>query len=313
MSTHRPHALALIPLPAITREALASRYELHLAPRGTSDVGDAIALDKIEAVVTNGTTGLSAEWMQKMPALRVVSAFGVGYENVDVQAAKTRGIIVTNAPGTNDETVADHALGLMLALSRGYGLLTQAVRAGQWDNSRAARPTLAGATVGIIGMGRIGQGIARRCAAFGMRVLYCTRTQRADLPYEYESNLHQMAAQCDYLVAACPGGATTRHIINAEILQALGKQGFVINVARGSVVKTDDLIQALQDKAIAGAGLDVLESEPEVPEALKHMDNVLITPHMAGRSPAAHQAQTDALLQSFQDVLEGRKAANAVA
>ena len=309
----RPHVLSLIPLPAMTREALAQRYQLHMAARGPADLVDAfVPLDRIVAVVTNGTTGLSAEWIQQMPALRVVSAFGVGYENVDVPAAHARGVTVTNAPGTNDETVADHALGFMLALSRGYAMLTQTVREGQWDNARAARPTLSGATVGIIGMGRIGQGIARRCAAFGMTVLYNTRTSRADLPYVHESDLLQMAGQCDYLVAACPGGAATRHIINAEVLRALGSQGFVVNVARGSVVNTADLLHALQSGVIAGAGLDVFEGEPTIPEALKAMDNVLLTPHMAGRSPAAHRAQTDVLLASFADALEGRRPAMAV-
>ncbi|QIL73840.1 2-hydroxyacid dehydrogenase (plasmid) [Diaphorobacter sp. HDW4B] len=310
----RPHVLSLIPLPAMTREALAQRYQLHLAARGLSDPVDALVpLDRIVAVVTNGTTGLSAEWIQQMPALRVVSAFGVGYENVDVPAAHARGVIVTNAPGTNDETVADHALGFMLALSRGYAVLTHAVRNGQWDSARAAQPTLCGATVGIIGMGRIGQGIARRCAAFGMRVLYNTRTSRSDLPYAHESDLLKMAEQCDYLVAACPGGAATRHIINAEVLRALGSQGFVVNVARGSVVHTADLVHALQADVIAGAGLDVFEGEPTIPDALKAMDNVLLTPHMAGRSPAAHRAQTDVLLASFADALQGRRPAMVIA
>ena len=140
-----------------------------------------------------------------------------------------------------------------------------------------------------------------------MTVLYNTRTSRADLPYAHESDLLKMAEQCDYLVAACPGGAATRHIINAEVLRALGSQGFVVNVARGSVVNTADLVHALQSGVIAGAGLDVFEGEPSIPEALKAMDNVLLTPHMAGRSPAAHRAQTDVLLASFADALEGRR------
>ncbi|MBF5006764.1 2-hydroxyacid dehydrogenase [Diaphorobacter sp. NR2-3-3-1] len=306
----RPHVLALIPLPEVTRRALSTLYDLHMAERGpgeVDDAGDAVPLDRIVAVVTNGTTGLGAELMRRMPALRVVSAFGVGHENVDLACATQRGVVVTNAPGTNDETVADHALGFLLALGRGYGALTQAVRAGDWERLRTARPTLSGSVVGIIGMGRIGQGIARRCAAFGMRVLYCTRTPRAELAYDYEADLLAMAGRCDYLVAACPGGAATRHIIDADVLRALGPQGFVVNVARGSVVNTGDLVHAMQHGLIAGAGLDVLEDEPLVPEALKSLDNVLITPHMAGRSPAAQQAQTDALLASFADVLAGRR------
>ncbi|GAB2486090.1 2-hydroxyacid dehydrogenase [Comamonas humi] len=308
----RPHLLALVPLPAVTRQALAMHYELLAAADGPAVVQADLPLDQVVAVVTNGTVGLSAALMARLPALRLACAFGVGYENVDVEAARQRGIVVTNAPGTNDDTVADHALGFMLALSRGYGALTEAVRAGGWHQSRAARPTLSGAAVGIIGMGRIGQGIARRAQGFGMRVRYCTRRPCADLPYSHEPDLVALARASDYLVAACPGGPATRHLVNAEVLSALGPQGFLVNVARGSVVQTDDLVRALQGRAIAGAGLDVLESEPEVPEALRLLDNVLITPHMAGRSPAAHQAQTEALLRSLADGLGGRRPAFAV-
>jgi len=306
------HVLSLIPIPAVTRVALSARHTLHEAPQGLRDLtatdAGSIPFEKITAVVTNGTTGLSGEWMARMPALRVVSAFGVGHENIDLQAAAAQGVTVTNAPGTNDETVADHALGFMLALSRGYGMLTTAVRAGRWESSRAARPTLSGAAVGIIGMGRIGQGIARRCEAFGMRVAYCTRNPRSDLQhYIHEPDLQALAQQSDFLVAACPGGPATHHLINANVLRALGPLGYVINVARGSVVNTDDLVQALEHGVIAGAGLDVLEDEPRVPDALAQRDNVLITPHMAGRSPAAQQAQTDVLLQSIEDALAGRE------
>lgn len=308
----RSHVLTLMPLPPVALDALTARYELHQSMQGTHGIDPSVPLDRIAAVVTNGTTGLPASWMARMPALRVVSSFGAGYENVDVQAARARGVVVTNALGTNDETVADHALGFMLALSRGYGVLNDAVRAGQWAQSQGARPSLNGATIGIVGMGRIGQGVARRAQGFGMQVLYCTRSRRDDLPFEHEPDVLALARKSDYLVAACPGGPATRHLIDAQVLEALGPQGFLVNVARGSVVKTDDLIRALQDRAIAGAGLDVLEDEPTVPPAMGTLDNLLITPHMAGRSPAAQLAQTHALLESFADALAGRRPARAV-
>lgn len=308
----RSHVMALIPLPSITREALGTRYVLHMASDGVGSIGADVPLGRIAGVVTNGTTGLSAQLIGQMPALEVINAFGVGYENVDLAAAAARGIVVTNAPGTNDETVADHALGFMLALSRGYGVLSGMVRAGGWKNARAARPSLNGAAVGIIGMGRIGQGIARRAQAFGMRVMYCTRNPRTELPFEYAADLLAMAEASDYLVTACPGGPETWHIVNAKVLAALGREGFLVNVARGSVVNTFDLVDALQKGTIAGAGLDVLESEPEVPREILDMDNVLITPHMAGRSPAAQRAQTAALLESLEAVLNGRQARFAV-
>lgn len=309
----RPHILALIPLPAATRAALAQRYTLHEAPQGQHSPACAAApLGEIAAVVTNGTTGLGAALMAKLSALRLVHAFGVGYENVDTAAAVARGIVVSNAPNTNGETVADHALGFLLALSRGYAALTAAVRTGGWAGARAARPTLHGATLGIIGMGRVGQAIARRATGFSMQVKYFDRSEHAELPYGFVSNLIGLARESDYLVAACPGGASTYHIVDGNVLAALGPQGFFVNVARGSVVHTEELIQALQSGAIAGAGLDVLESEPEVPEALRALDNVLITPHVAGRSPAAQAAQTEALMASLDEFFAGRTPASVV-
>lgn len=305
-----PQILALIPLPAAARVALAERYTLHEAPDGQHGATCAAApLGSIAAVVTNGTTGLGAELMARLPALRLVCAFGVGYENVDIAAAQARGIVVANAPDTNGETVADHAIGMLLALSRGYGALTAAVRAGQWAQARAARPTLHGATLGVIGMGRVGQAIARRAQGFAMQVKYFNRGQREELPYGFASSPVELAAQSDYLVAACPGGASTHHIVDGKVLAALGPQGFFVNVARGSVVKTEDLVQALETGNIAGAGLDVLESEPEVPAALAALaglGKLLITPHVAGRSPAAQAAQTGALLENLAEYFAGR-------
>jgi lactate dehydrogenase-like 2-hydroxyacid dehydrogenase len=309
----RPHILALIPLPDATREALEAHYTLHYAPQGPQDAEYSKSpLAHIAGVVTNGTTGLSGAHIAQLPALRIVCAFGVGHENVDTAAAQARGIVVANAPNTNGETVADHALGFLLALSRGYGALTRAVQQGGWASSRAARPTLHGATLGIIGMGRVGQAIARRGVGFAMQVTYFDRNERSELPYRYVANLMQLARESDYLVAACPGGAATYHLVDSNVLGALGPSGFFVNVARGSVVHTDALVQALQTGAIAGAGLDVLESEPDVPEALRTLSNVLITPHVAGRSPAAQAAQTDALLASLAAFFAGRMPASVV-
>ena len=303
----RLHVLALIPLPAATRAALASIYTVH---EGTST--SSVPWEDIAAVVTNGTTGLSAAQMERMPALRIACAFGAGYEAVDLDAAGQRGVVVAHAPGANDETVADHALGFLLALSRGYGALTAAVRAGGWHGLRAARPTLNGATLGIIGMGRIGKAIARRAVGFGMQVRYCTRGPRNDLPYHHEPSLPALAEASDYLVAACPGGPATHHIVDGPVLAALGPAGFFVNVARGSVVDTEALVQALRRGGIAGAGLDVFEYEPEVPAALRALDNVLLTPHMAGRSPASEAAQTTVLLASLADCFAGRVPAAAI-
>lgn len=306
MAPDKPvRVLALIPLPPATRTALAARYALVETP-GEAD-------HEVQAVVTNGTTGLDAALLARLPALRLACAFGVGHENIDLAAARARGVWVTHAPDTNAETVADHAIGFLLALCRGYGPLTAAVFAGRWEASRAARPTLNGATLGLIGLGGVGQAIARRAQAFGMRVAYHSRHARADLPYAHHPALLSLAETADHLVAACPGGAATRHIVNAPVLRALGPGGFFVNVARGSVVDTGALVSALREGHIAGAGLDVLEGEPAVPPQLATLDNLLLTPHMAGRSPVAQQAQTDALLASLEAFFAGRRPAHVVA
>lgn len=298
MSNQAPPAvLTLIALPESTLDALRKQYTLHHCPDGMPhDVPDAAS---IRAVVTNGSTGLSDAQMALLPALEIVSAFGAGYENVDVSAATRRGIVVTHAPGTNADTVADHAFGMLLALARGYAPLTAAVQQGRWQQSRQARPTLTGGTLGIVGMGRIGRLIAARAQGFAMMIGYHGRRPQSDAPGRYYANLEALAAASDFLVVACNGGPETWHLVNRPVLQALGKSGYVVNVSRGSVLDTQALLYALDAGEIAGAGLDVIENEPEVPAALFRHRNVLITPHMAGRSPASWLAQRDALLASL--------------
>lgn len=292
-----PHVLALIPLPDATLDALRRDYRLDYRPDGSFPSGSSVACTR--AVVTNGSLGLDDGRMAALPALEIVCAFGAGYENIDLAAAARRGIVVTHAPGTNTATVADHAVGMMLALARGYAPLTDAVRQGRWQASRAARPTLTGAALGIVGMGRIGRLIAARAGGFGMSIGYHGRAAREDAPGRFYADLVQLASASDFLVIACNGGSETRHLIDRTVLRALGPQGFVVNVARGSVVDTAALIDALSEGEIAGAGLDVIEDEPCVPEALFAHPNVLVTPHVAGRSPASWLAQRDVLLGSL--------------
>lgn len=306
---HR-HVLALIPLPQATQDALASRYVLQYCPGGPDEAVLRQASGQAVAVITNGSTGLPRSCMAQLTALQLVCSFGAGHENIDLAAAQERGIAVVHAPGINDDTVADHALGFMLALSRHYGPLTQAVGEGRWASVRTARPTLSGATLGIIGMGRIGRAIAQRAAGFQMRILYFNRSPQPQAHGTRVDSVVELARHSDFLVAACPGGPATRHLINKPVLDALGPAGYVINVARGSVVCTEDLIAALQTQSIAGAGLDVLESEPQVPPALVGLDNVLLTPHMAGRSPSAQALQHDMLMGNLAAHFEGRPLAS---
>ncbi|MBY8609733.1 MAG: 2-hydroxyacid dehydrogenase [Burkholderia sp.] len=295
--TARLAVLALVPLPDTTLDALRRDYVLHYHPDGMpADLADA---GTIRAVVTNGTCGLDDVRMARLPALEIVCAFGAGYENVDAAAAARRGIVVTHAPGTNAATVADHAIGMLLALARGYAPLTGAVQAGRWHASRAARPTLAGAALGVIGMGRIGRLVAARAQGFDMTLGYHARGPHGDAPGRYYADLVQLAADSDFLVIACHGGPATRHLVDRAVLRALGPHGYVVNVARGSVLDTAALLDALDAGELAGAGLDVLEHEPDVPAALFDHPDVLVTPHVAGRSPAAWLAQRDALLASL--------------
>lgn len=293
---------------------MEARYELCLAPELNSD--EAIGRfheAKVCAVVTNGSVGLTSAQMDRLPELEIICAFGAGHENIDSAAARARGIAVTYAPGANDATVADHALGLMLAVARGFTVLDPAVRRGEWNGVRAERPTLNGGRVGIIGLGRIGAKIAARAAAFEMRISYLTRQLRADVSWQHYTDVEQLARDSDFLVLACPGGAATRHLVDARVLQALGPKGVLVNISRGSVVDTAALVAALESGGIAGAGLDVFEAEPDVPAALLACRNTVLTPHIAGRSPAAIAAQTDMLLGSLAAHFEGGKSPFAVA
>lgn len=291
--------VVVIPLAERFVAALRERWSVHASPKGPQP--DVLAQHADAAVVvTNGSTGLTDAQMAALPGLRLVCCFGAGYEGVDLAAAKARGIAVTHAPGVNDATVADHALALALALARGLVACDRAVREGRWNQSRTERATLNGARAGVIGLGRIGAGIAKRAAAFDMSVAYHTRRRRDDVPWQHVGSARELAAQSDFLFIACPGGAATRHLVDEAVLAALGPEGYLINVARGSVVSNSALAAALETGAIAGAGLDVIEGEPAVPPTILESDRVLFTPHIAGRSPAALQAQFDMLLANLE-------------
>jgi lactate dehydrogenase-like 2-hydroxyacid dehydrogenase len=300
--------LSIIPLEPIVRTMLDARFDCVHRPKGFETVADSASID---VVLTNGSIGLSAAQIAALPRLRLILCSGAGYENVDQAAASAAGIIVANSPGVNDSTVADHAIGLILAVIRDMPRRDAAVRRGEWGTIRRAAPTLSGSTVGIVGLGNIGRKIADRLAAFETKVLYATRTPR-DVPYGYRANVLALAEESDIVVLACPGGPATRHLIDAVVLSALGSKGFLINVARGSVVDTAALSAALRSGTIAGAAIDVFEGEPHLPDALKDAPNLLVTPHMAGRSPASEQAQGDLIVRNIEACIAGSKIPNAI-
>jgi lactate dehydrogenase-like 2-hydroxyacid dehydrogenase len=224
--------------------------------------------------------------MQRLPKLEIVSSFGVGYDHVDAKWAGAHGIVVTNTPDVLNEEVADTALGLLLCTVREFPQAERYVRAGKWTagNYRLTPATLRDRTVGMVGMGRIGKAIARRLEAFGVPIVYHSRNPQPDVSYRYYPKLVDMARDVDTLMVIVPGGAGTRNIINAEVLEALGPNGILINMARGSVVDEPALIQALEDKKIQSAGLDVYAKEPSVPKELIEMDHVVLFPHLGSAS-----------------------------
>jgi lactate dehydrogenase-like 2-hydroxyacid dehydrogenase len=244
---------------------------------------------EIVAISTGGHTGVKVDdaLMAKLPKLRVVANFGVGYDSVDAAAAAKRGIIVTNTPDVLSEEVADTALGLMIMTVREFSLADRYIRAGRWAKEgdyRLTPASLRGATLGMVGMGRIGQAIAKRAEAFGMPIVYFSRSKKSEVPYQYYSDLIAMASAVDILMVITPGGAGTAKMINADVLAALGPKGILINMARGSVVDEPALIAALKAKSILAAGLDVFYNEPNIDPVFMTLDNATILPHVGSAS-----------------------------
>ncbi|QFS67734.1 2-hydroxyacid dehydrogenase [Delftia tsuruhatensis] len=274
----------------------AAQCEAAIAEHGT----------RIQAVLTIGSIGLSAAQMQRMPALRLVCALGAGYENIDVAHAQAHGIAVGNGAGTNEDCVADHAMGLLIASVRGLVRLDRATRDGVWRTAMPLPPNVSHKRLGILGMGAIGAKIAQRALGFEMEIGYHNRSPRSGLPHRYFGDLLSLALWADVLVVATPGGPGTRHLVNAQVLDALGPQGHLVNIARGSVVDTAALAAALREGRLAGAGLDVYESEPAPPAELLDLDAVVLTPHVGGWSPEAVQASVDRFIANMRCHLEGR-------
>ncbi|GAB3106341.1 2-hydroxyacid dehydrogenase [Cupriavidus yeoncheonensis] len=272
---------------------------MHYAPDAAARA-DAVAThgSTARAVLTMGSIGLTATEIDAMPRLELVCALGAGYENIAHEHARARGIAVANGAGTNDSCVADHAMALLLAAVRAVPQLDIATRAGQWRDTLPLSPNFSGRRMGIVGLGTIGRRIARRGEGFDLEIGYHNRTARTDTTYRYFDSVSALAQWADYLVIATPGGAGTRHLVDAGVLAALGPNGFLVNIARGSVVDTAALAQALHAGTVRGAGLDVYESEPAPPMVLLDCPNLVLTPHMGGWSPEAIQASVDQFLEN---------------
>ena len=246
----------------------------------------------LRAMAASTLTGpVGPDLLDRLPALEIIANFGVGYDNVDVAAARARGITVTNTPGVLDDEVADLALALLLATIRQLPQAERFLRAGSWHQGAfPLSPTLRGRRVGILGLGGIGKAIARRLEGFGVEIAYHGRTRQAGVAYPWHPSALALAQACDTLIAILPGGPDTRHIVDAAVLAALGPDGVFINVARGSVVDQDALVGALRSGTILAAGLDVYAAEPQVPADLLALPNAVLLPHIASGSDHTRSA-----------------------
>ena len=307
MMTTKPDVLAVAKLHPFYLQALQTIYTVHDRTHTEDPKAFATLAPRIVGVAGTGEASVPRSLLSQLPNAKVVSVFGVGYDGVDVAAAIEHGIPVTHTPDVLTDDVADLAMGLVLSVGRTIPQADQFVRAGQWPNGpMTLARKVSGARMGIVGLGRIGKAIAQRASGFGMTIAYTARSEKADSGFQFFPTAQALAANVDFLVVITPGGAGTKHLINAEVLKALGSRGFLINVARGSVVDEQALIEALQNGTIAGAGLDVFANEPHVPEALWSMRNVVLTPHMASATTETRQAMADLAFANMQAGISGQ-------
>jgi hydroxypyruvate reductase len=291
---------------------IGERFELlDAAGKPPAEVFPAEQLSGIRAVITAGGTQLPGCVMDTLPCLRAIICYGTGYDGVDLAAARERDIAVGHSPGANAASVADLAVTLMLTATRRIVPADEFVRDGSWAASKPspllrAVPGNPGRRVGVYGMGEIGRKIAARMAAFETEVGYFSRSRRHDLPYRYFESLEALAEWCSVLMIAVRASADTHHAVNADILKKLGSDGYVINIARGSVIDEAALAAALKDNIIAGAGLDVFEKEPHPPGVLTALPNVALTPHIGGHTADSHAAMQDCVIANLEAFFAGR-------
>ena len=290
-----PQVLAVSKLAPLFASQLTAAFTVHDRLHDADPAALARVAPQVRAIAASGESKVSAGLIAQLPALEIISVRGVGYDGIDVAAAKARGVVVTHTPNVLNDDVADLAIGLMLCAARQLPAADRYVRGGQWQTSgpMPLARKMSGARLGLVGMGRIGQAIAHRAAAFGMSIAYTARSRKPALPHPYFASAAALASEVDFLVVITPGGAGTRKLIDAEVLAALGSKGILVNVARGSVVDEAALIDALERGVIAGAGLDVFEDEPNVPERLRALPQVVLAPHIGSATGQTRQAMAD--------------------
>src|SRR6516164_667344 len=289
-----PDIIVTAPLPPFLYDPLKADYRCHDYVQATDKPGFLASVgSKIRGLVQGGGTVTPTSLLDALPALEIISVFGVGYDGVPVEHCRKRGLKVTNTPDVLTDDVADVAVGLVMMSGRGFARANRFVHAGEWLKRGPELTTkLSGKTAGILGLGRIGKAIAQRLSAMGMKIAYTGRKPQ-DVPYRFVPELKALASESDFLIVACPGGAATKNIVNAEVMAALGKKGTLVNIARGSIVDEPALVAALQAGTIKSAGLDVFADEPRIPQALLAMDQVVLLPHVGSGTRETRQAMGD--------------------
>ena len=289
----RPHLLLVTPVPPMLRERLSQYFLLH--DDALLEPAQRVTLAaKVRAMLCNAQSVVSRLQMQQWPALEMISVIGVGMDGIDLEAAAAQGIAVRNTSEVSTEDIADHTLALLLTATRQIVQAHQFVQQGRWLQGRyPPGMRFSGRRMGIVGLGRIGSAVARRAQAFDMSIAYTGRARKLDVKYRWYDSVQELAAAVDFLVVCASGGSQTRGLIDAEVLQALGPQGVLVNIGRGSIVDEGALVQALQSRTIAAAALDVFVNEPEVPSALRELPNIVLTPHMASSTQQGLQAMLE--------------------
>jgi lactate dehydrogenase-like 2-hydroxyacid dehydrogenase len=306
----KPTVLQLGPLLPLVEQGLAARYN-HLQLAKAADPAAFLAANaaSIDALVSTSKAGVNAALLDSLPNVKLVAHFGVGYDNVDAEHARRKGVVVTNTPDVLTDCVADLAIALMIDVGRGVTAGDRYVRAGRWLSGPMPLATkVSGKRLGIVGLGRIGRAIAGRAEGFDMDIRYHNRRQVPDAPWRYEPALAELARWCDFLVLATSGGEASRGLVSASVIEALGPEGFLVNIARGSVVDEPALVSALAGRRIAGAALDVFADEPRVPQALLALDNVVLTPHIASATTDTRAAMGQLVLDNLARFFETGRA-----
>jgi lactate dehydrogenase-like 2-hydroxyacid dehydrogenase len=293
--------LVVGPMHAATLKVLDDTYTTHklwLAP--DRDAFLASLADRIDACATSGRAGMDDATLAKLPKLRMISHFGVGVDSIDVDAVKRRGVMLTNTPDVLTDDVADIAIGLLLAVVRRIAAGDRYVREGKWlKGAMPLTDSVQGRTLGIVCLGRIGRAIAKRAEAFNMKIAYQGPRKKADVAWPYFAEPVALAREADFLVAACPGGEETKGVVSRAVLEALGPEGVVVNISRGSVIDEPAMVELLKSGKLGGAGLDVFDQEPKVPEELLAMDNVVLQPHVGSATHPTRRAMGQLVIDNL--------------